>query len=120
MSVPPADRPEQPGSALPSRRLNPRLKRIRDYERDALNNLDALKANLGAINADLMRVDYRLLNATNAALARSSQPMEDFPALLPALNVISQLTRQIHRLAELDGKLPNGASQEGQTGSSQP
>lgn len=100
-------------SAVPTsseRRRNPRLQRIRDYQREALANPDALAANLGAVNADLMQIAYRLLKATNAAFAQSANPLEDFTALLSALNVSSQLTRQIHRLAEFDERRRGGAA----------
>jgi len=82
-----------------------RLARSNDYRREALADPDALAANLGAINGDLMTIAYRLLQATDAAFARSDSPLEDFASLLPAIGVGSQLARQIQRFAEFARRL---------------
>jgi hypothetical protein len=99
-----------------SSRRHRRLERIRDYECDALAQPDALVANLGAINSDLMRLAYRLLRSTNAGLAQYATSLEDVATILPAIGVCSQITRQIDRLAQLDCRLrvsPSGNSPPG-------
>src|SRR5262249_57693061 len=65
------------------RRRSRRLERIRDYQRDSLADPDPLQANLGAVNGDLMRIAYRLMKITDAALARSPYPPHPPPPPLP-------------------------------------
>jgi hypothetical protein len=102
----PGSTPARPVGALPDEpRRSQRLKRIRDYQQEALGNPDALQANLAAINGDLMRIAYRLMKATDQALGRCPRPLEDLPGLLPAIETCSQLARQIDRLAQLDVRL---------------
>jgi hypothetical protein len=92
------------------RRPSKRLQRIRDYEQEVLDDPDPLAASLGATNADMMRINHRLMKAINEGFARFANPLEDLPNLLPAVNVCSQFTRQIHRLAEFDRQLRGGAT----------
>lgn len=89
----------------PSKRRSRRLERIGDYQQAALAYPDPLAANLGALNSDLMRISYRLMRATDKALALSANPLEDFDTLRPALEACSHVSRQIHRLSQLDCRL---------------
>jgi len=52
-----------------------------------------------------MKLAYRLLKSTNGALARCHGSQEDVEALLPTVGVCSQITRQVDRLAQLEGRL---------------
>jgi hypothetical protein len=114
----PASTPARPVGAPPGEPCrSQRLKRIRDYRQEALGNPDALQANLGAINSDLMRIAYRLMRATDRALGQCPQPLEDFPSLLPAIETCSQLARQIDRLAQLDARLRAAQGTKGAPGS---
>jgi len=115
MSTTPPDRPgvlspKPTGRPPANRRKAKRPQRIRDYEQEVLNDPDALAANLGAVNADLMWISYRLGKVTRAALARSTNPLEDLAGLLPAINASAQVARQIHRLAEFDSRQRGGAA----------
>jgi hypothetical protein len=105
----PEEKPEEaadPADSPPTgRRRSRRLERIRDYQRGSLANPDPLQANLGAVNGDLMRIAYRLIKITDAALARSPDPAEGLAGLLPAVGACSQVTRQIHRFSELSHRL---------------
>jgi hypothetical protein len=84
-----------------SPRRNRRLQRVADYRQKALANSDALVANLGAINSDLMVIAYWLMRATKTTLAHSSNPCEELASHLPAIQTCAQLTRQIARFAQL-------------------
>jgi hypothetical protein len=99
--------PSTNGTAQPRQRKEKsrRLERIRDYQRQALAHPDALLANLGAINSDLMKLAYRLLQSTNSALARCRGSQEDVEAVLPTVGVCSQIARQVDRLAQLEWRL---------------
>lgn len=79
-----------------------RLQRIDEYRQEALANPDALSANLGAVNSDLMRMAYRLMHVADEVLAQSANPLEEMSKLLPVIGVSAQFARQIQRYAEFD------------------
>jgi hypothetical protein len=97
-----------------------RLERIEEYLARALANPDALAANLGAINSDLMRIGYRMMGVINQALAESPQTQKELGKLLPAIAISAQLARQIHRLAEFDGRRRTPQSDGGHSAFSPP
>lgn len=104
----PGAEPTTAGNGVPrptAPRRGRRLERIAEYRREALDQPDALRANLGVINADLMKIVGQLLRATDRALLGSARPEEDFRRLLPTIEVCLRLTRQVDRLAQLDGRL---------------
>ncbi len=84
---------------------NRRLERINDYQEESLASSSPLAANLGAVNSDLMRLSWRLMEATDQALARSPKPIAEFAMLRGPMEMCSQLARQIQRLSELDNRL---------------
>ena len=97
-----------------------RLERIEEYLARALANPDALAANLGAINSDLMRIGYRMMGVINQALAESPQTQKELGKLLPAIGISTQLARQIHRFAEFDARRRTPQSDGGQDAFSPP
>lgn len=110
MSTTPSDRA---GDQTPQPTTNPSgnqqqdkwQERIQDYVRQALDDPDALAAILGATNAAMIGLNYQIMEAVRAALAKAANPLEDVPNLLPAFKTCSQATREIHRLAQVDRRL---------------
>lgn len=89
----------------PKRPRSSRLQRIDEYRQEALAQPDALRANLGALNSDLMRMAYRLNRATNRALAHTSDLLQEFNTVGPAVAACLQVARQVDRLAQLELRL---------------
>jgi hypothetical protein len=79
-----------------------RLRRIRDFLDEALAKDNALEANLGAINSDLMVMAYQLRDAIDDALAEGSGALDDFRNLVPALGSYLGIIKQIDRFAQLE------------------
>lgn len=82
-----------------------RLKKIREYLVESLEQADALQANLGATSSDLMLMGFRLKEAIEEAMGDSSNPLGRFERLMPAIEGYLKVTRQIDRLAQLDRRL---------------
>jgi hypothetical protein len=78
-----------------------RLRKISDYRRQALADPDALVANLGAANSELMKMGYLLYRQICRAFARAA----DFDESAAALLVYLQLVRQSERLTQLEQRL---------------
>lgn len=82
-----------------------RLARIHEYLVDALEQVDALQANLGAASSDLMLLGFRMKDAIETALRDASNPLGQFNELMPAIESYLKVVRQIDRLAQLDRRL---------------
>ncbi|MBT6156431.1 MAG: hypothetical protein HOK71_12640 [Planctomycetaceae bacterium] len=82
-----------------------RLKRIQDYLNDALGKVDTREAVIGAANSDLMLIGYRLKRAIEEALSTESHSLEQFQALMPAVQTYLKITTQVGRLAQLEHRL---------------
>ncbi|NQU21149.1 MAG: hypothetical protein HQ567_07685 [Candidatus Nealsonbacteria bacterium] len=104
--------PAQPDPATPDvSKL--RLEKIREYLVESLEQGDALQANLGATSSDLMLMGFRLKEAIEKAMADSSAPLARFEQLMPAIEGYLKVTRQIDRLAQLDRRLTDARSADG-------
>lgn len=97
--------PQSPSPPHAPRRRPRRLERIRDYQEESLGRADALSACLGASNADLMRISYRLSKAVDATLASSAPALEPSSNVYPAMDMLSRLNRQVEHFAELEVRM---------------
>ncbi len=82
-----------------------RLRRIMDYRQEVLAKADALEANLGAVNSELMSIGYRLHQAIEAAMEVAPGALDDFQKLMPAIDNYLRIAKQIDRFAQLDLRL---------------
>lgn len=100
---------QQPSSAQPDPAAADvsklRLAKIREYLIESLQQADALQANLGATSSDLMLMGFRLKEAIEEALAKSTDSLGRFERLMPAIEGYLKVTRQIDRFAQLDRRL---------------
>ena len=84
---------------------NLRIHRIEQLQAEALAEPDALQANLGAFNAGLMRIGFRLEEAIEGASAQITDPLARFERLAPAIDSLLKVMRQVDRFAQLDQRL---------------
>jgi hypothetical protein len=96
----------RPDPAIPSQRWQ----RIADYERAALENPDALVANLGVLSADMMWLESHIMTCLRAALDRTAPSPEALTRFLPAIQISAQLARQVQRFADFARRLEAGPS----------
>lgn len=85
-----------------------RAERIRQYASEALRRVDALDANLGAVNADLLNMAYWLKQAIQQAMQAGPEAWMECEELLPAIESFLKVTKQIERFAKLETR--RGAS----------
>jgi hypothetical protein len=78
-----------------------RRRRIADYLTEALRQDNSLRANLGAVNCDLMHLAYDLKQAIAEALG-VDPALGHFQGLLPAIDYWLRVSKQVERLAQLD------------------
>lgn len=103
-----ADNAETKGMAAPvvlEEATDPRLVRILEYLQASLDKQDALQANLSAANADLMAIAYKLAAAIKAAMAVGPASLETYEELVPAINNLLRIHKQVERFASLDNRL---------------
>ena len=82
-----------------------RERRIDDYLSTALTIEDALRSNLAAINADLMRQALYVEHALRDVQGESLTSIEAAQAQESALNDLLRIAKQIDRYAQLEIKL---------------
>lgn len=82
-----------------------RVRRIQEYLKHALGHTDALEANVGAVNADLMRISHRLAQAIHEAIDAGPSSLEDFEGIIPAVDNLLRLDKQIDRFTALEQRL---------------
>ncbi len=78
-----------------------RMQKVREYELKALSRKNSLKAVLGTVNSDLMRIALQLGESIARSLAHNPETMT---GVLPSIETQLRLTRQIDRLAQLEMK----------------
>jgi hypothetical protein len=78
-----------------------RRQRIADYLTEALRQDNSLRANLGAVNCDLLHLVYDLKQAIAEALG-VDPALGQFQGLLPAIDYWLRVSKQVERLAQLD------------------
>jgi hypothetical protein len=87
---------------------DPRLRRIRDYLKEALVRENALEANLAVVNSDLMWMGYALKQAIEAAMAAAPAGLDHFERLAPAIDSYLRVARQVDRFATLGLRVEGG------------
>lgn len=92
----------EPGPAIPHDR---RVERIADYVSEALDADDPLEANLGAVNADLMFMAYRLKQVVGDSLRESPETIRAMAEVMPAVDNYLKVTKQIGSMSQLVVKL---------------
>lgn len=95
------DGPADSSKAL-SGRPSKRGRRLREYRCQALDHHDALHANLGVMNADLMEIANGLGKVIRSALRGQANPLETYPDLPKVLQTYHNCARLVQRFTLFD------------------
>lgn len=98
--------PKEPGTTAV------RLQRVADYQSDAAALPDPLRANLGLMNAGLMRIGQAIDEAVDQALRDGPTTIEQLDRLRPTIEMYLRITRQVDRFAQLELKTREVDSRE--------
>jgi len=101
-------RPEDGGSTpLPAstEEHTARMSRVLDLMASALSKDDHLRANLGSMNAGLMRLGIHFEEGLEGSMTASPLTVERLQKILPAVETHLRLLRQIDRFAHLEQQL---------------
>jgi len=79
-----------------------RLRRVLDYQANALAKEDALEGSLGSINSGLMRMSLWLDEAIEQAMESGPPHVERLEQILPAIETHLRVTRQVDRFAQIE------------------
>ena len=96
--IAPAAAPQRAGD---SRMLAKRRERIREFEIESLGKTDPLEAALGACASDLMMGMLYLRESMDRAWVQESEPVEQLSQLLPCLDHLGKITKQLEALVDL-------------------
>jgi hypothetical protein len=89
-----------------------RLKRIREYRRTALAVEDPLRANLGAVNADLLEMATQTKEQWNKTVERATDSRAELVQRRVLVDDFLRLTRQSDRYSQLEIKLRRSANED--------
>jgi hypothetical protein len=90
------------GTSRRSAMMAARQQRVDEYEENGLRSPDAMDACLAAVQADLMRVSFKLGPALEQALATPPINGESLRDIAAPLDMYLRVTRQIDRIGQLD------------------
>jgi len=79
-----------------------RLRRVEDYQNDALAKKNALEANLGSINAGMIRIAVWLDDILERTMGSELPSVELLQKISPAIDTQLRVARQIDRFANLE------------------
>ena len=82
-----------------------RMEKILEYLGNSLAVPNAMQASLGAVNADLLVLSYRLTRAIDEQLEPGPAGLAAFGDVMPAIEVLLKLSKQVDRYSNLDLKL---------------
>jgi hypothetical protein len=82
-----------------------RMQCIQKYQVHALHKDDYLEANLGSVNAGLIRMAINLEEALERSMTADPLTVERLQRLLPIIEVQLRVTRQIDRYAHLEQQI---------------
>jgi hypothetical protein len=82
-----------------------RARRISDLAAESLQHHDSFQACLGASVAGILAIDQSLQERVTRALAADSGELADVSTVLPAIDTILRLERQVERFGQLTTKL---------------
>ena len=97
-----ADKPQPMPAAKRPKVSDRRIQRLRDLLEDALAERDPLRANLRAALADLLEIAYRLDAGIKATMGAEPKSLTMHEELLPAINSMALVHRQVTRYVQLD------------------
>jgi hypothetical protein len=78
-----------------------RIARINDFAAESLSKQDSFQSCLGASTADFMKMEERLQNLINRDLAGDLASLADIDAVLPAINAVLRVGRQVERYSQI-------------------
>jgi hypothetical protein len=107
---PAVDAPAPPANETSSCDL--RLQRLVDYMADALTKRNPLEANLGAVNGDLLLLEYRFRQGLDDLLNEAPNSLEELQAAMPGVEGLLRIVKQIDRFSQLASKLAATAEHE--------
>ena len=81
--------------------LAKRRERIREFEAESLNKANPLQAVLGACASDLMKGMLYLREGLEHAWGQECEPVEQLSKLLPCLDQLGKVSKQLEALIEL-------------------
>lgn len=82
-----------------------REQRINDYLNASLAKADAFEANVGVVNADLMRLARRLEQVLADVLDEPVETLGEIVEVMPGIDSYLRVTKQIDRFSQLSIKL---------------
>jgi hypothetical protein len=82
-------------------------RRIEEYLLDALEKPNHLEANIAVANSELMSLRVCIFEFLMNAMGDDAMSAEQFPKLMPALEVMSKLSRQSDRYSQLELRIAN-------------
>lgn len=80
-------------------------RRIDDYLEASLKKGDAFEANLGAINAGLMRIAHRFQYVLDDVLRQPPQTLAGMSEFMPGVDGYLRVVKQVDRMSQLALKL---------------
>jgi hypothetical protein len=90
---------------------DPRLRRIAEYLAGSLAKQDSLQANLGAGNADLMMIAYKLAAVIKDSMHTTPASLDAYMEWERAISDLLRIHRQIDRYSVLDNRLTSAKAQ---------
>ena len=81
------------------------MRRIQDLLAESLALPNAFAANLGAQNSGLRKMAYRMQQAIEKALDQGPAELEEFEDVMPAIETLLKITKQVDRYSQLSMKL---------------
>ena len=82
-----------------------REQRIADYVAESLAQEDAMEANLGVVNADLMLLAHRFRHVLEEAMQQPPETLAEMAELMPGVDSYLRVVKQVDRLSQLAVKL---------------
>jgi hypothetical protein len=89
-----------------------RMQRLTDHMADSLAKDDPFAANLGAVNGDLMLIEYRMRQSLDVLLKEAPRSPEEFQAAMPGVDAYLRVVKQIDRFSQLALKLDSARASE--------
>lgn len=82
-----------------------RVQRIADYAADSLAKDNALEANLGVVNADLMLIAFRFRDVLEDVLQQPTETLAQMAEFMPGVDGYLKVVKQVDRFSQLAIKL---------------
>jgi hypothetical protein len=84
---------------------NLREQRIADYMEDSLAKHDPLEANLGIVNADLMKIAHQFQRVLDDAMQQAPETLSEMIEFMPGIDGYLRIVKQVDRFSQLTMKL---------------